>query len=475
MNKAKLNAGKQVLLLFPPFNDYAFGDKWEETESILPPLGLLYLATPLLKENYDVELMDLNVDKLEKRQFIKIVKDKDFILISCFTDSFENVQKIIKDIRKVNKKVFIICGGPHCTISKKNINGSDLTVMGEAEGYITKILNLLWLSEPLENIPGLIYKKNGRTIRNPGIMKVNNFDLSKPPALELAQNKKYGRLFGSRVKIAPVMSSRGCPFRCTYCTFKFNKYRERTIKSVIEEIKHLVKKGFKYIVFCDDNFLLNKRRVHSIMDIIIKEKIKVKIIVQGRVDSADYKLYEKLRRAGVIMIMFGIESANQDVLDFYNKQVSVDKIRKAVKIANKVGLLTFGYFIIGAPMETYKHFESNKKLVNGIPLDFTLVSVLTYLIGTKLWDEAYEKGLIKEDEISVMANKKLSNFSYKELVDVRDKFVEDFYKSPRRILRIVYKVWRMGLLSLFIRGLLNRKLYQYASNPYVLENNNKVK
>lgn len=475
MNKAKLNADRQVLLLFPPFGHYAFGDKWEETESILPPLGLLYLATPLLKENYDVELMDLNVDKLEKRQFIKIIKDKDFILISCFTDSFENVQKIIRDIRKVNKKVFIICGGPHCTISKKNINGSDLTVIGEAEGYITKILNLLWLSEPLKDIPGLIYEKEGKVIRNPGIMKVDNLNLSRPPALDLAKNKKYGHLFGSRVKIAPVMSSRGCPFKCSYCTFKFNKYRERTIKNVIEEIKNLVKKGFKYIIFCDDNFLLNKRRVHRIMDAIIEEKIRVKIIVQGRVDSVDYKLYKKLRRAGVIMIMFGIESANQDVLDFYNKQVSVDKIKEAVKTANKVGLLTFGYFIIGAPMETYKHFGNNKKLVNSIPLDFTLVSILTYLIGTKLWDDAYEKGLIEENEVSVAANKKLSNFSYKELVDIRDRFVEDFYKNPRRILRIVYKVWRMGLLPLFIRGLLNRKLYQYASNPYVPENNNKAK
>ena len=188
------------------------------------------------------------------------------------------------------------------------------------------------------------------------------------------------------------------------------------------------------------------------MDMIINEKLKVRIIIQGRVDSADYELYRKLRKAGVFLIAFGIESANQDVLDFYNKRTNPEVIRTAVSLANKVGILTFGWLMIGAPMETREYFERDLKFVNDIKLDLTYVCTLKYVKGTSLWDDARKKGLIKDDKPD-FDNKELSPVTRKELRVIREGLVKSFYKNPKRIARIFLKFIRLGLFSLAVNSL----------------------
>ena len=205
MNSAK---GRNVLLIQPSFSGYAFGDKWKETESLTPPLGLMYLASPLISAGYNVRFIDLNVNKFERKKFIKQIKDNDFILISCYTDSLSSAKKIINDVKRFNNNTIILCGGPHCNMSEEYINGSHVTAIGEAEAYITRILNAIRFKKSLKGIPGLIYKKNGRVVRNPGIMKVEDLDLSKFPALELVDNKNYGSFAGFKIPFAPIMSSR---------------------------------------------------------------------------------------------------------------------------------------------------------------------------------------------------------------------------------------------------------------------------
>lgn len=442
----------KVLLLFPPTNKYAFGEEWEETDLILPPLGLLYLASPLIKKGYDVEFIDLNVDRFEKKEFDGIVEEKDFILISCYTSSLNNTEKLIKGIREINKKTYILCGGPHCNIFKKMPEGADYSIIGEAERNIDKLLESIWFKKSLKNFPGLIYKKEGNLTQNPGVMLVNDLDLSENPAIDLIKNKNYGKFAGLKIRIAPILSSRGCPHRCSYCTFKLHpRYRERSVNSIFNEIKQLEEKGYKFIFFSDDNFLFNKHRVEKMMDKIIEEKIKIKFVFQARVDTVDYGLYKKLRKAGVILILFGIENACQDVLDFYNKQVKVDKIREAVEIANKVGIMTVGYLMIGSPIETRKHFEINKRFFSEIPLDLCTVSILNYAKGTKLWEDAYKKKLIEKNQFDVLADEKLSNFSYKELQDFKENFIKEFYSNPLRLIRIFFKTSKLGLLPYFIK------------------------
>ena len=118
---------KNVLMIHPPFKSYAFGKAWERTESATPPLGLMYLASPLVKNGFNVDFIDFNIDKLNKKDFIERVKKNDFFLISCYTHLLHNAKKIMRDIRRFNKNAVIICGGPHCIMEQEFIQGSDIT------------------------------------------------------------------------------------------------------------------------------------------------------------------------------------------------------------------------------------------------------------------------------------------------------------------------------------------------------------
>lgn len=463
----------KILLIHAPFRDFLLSKNWRKMESLAPPLGLMYLAAPLLKEGYKVELIDFNIDKLSKKKFRQKVLSSDFIGISCYSDSLKNVKEIIKFIRNVKKGAFIFCGGPYCNLTGNFIEGANLITRGEAETYISDVIKKLITKKPLLSIPGLVYKDGRKIVKTRGIMRVEELDKSILPDLSLAKNKDYGHFFGLKIpNLIGIMSSRGCPFDCSYCTHNQGqgaKYRERSVKNVIAEIKDLVYRGYKYLIFYDDNFLMNRPRVEKIMDEIIRQKWDLKIICQGRVDSGNEAFYQKLRLAGVAMIMFGVESANQDVLDFYNKRIKIETIKKAVDLANKVGILTFGYFIIGAPMETKEYFKNDLEFINKIKLDFVNINILGYYQGAKLWQDAYSKGLIKKDETIVWANEKLANFSYIDLCKIKEKMIRDIYLDPKRLLRVIYKAYKLDELHLLIEAIMkiNKHFLTFINNPFV--------
>lgn len=156
MNDNKNHApGKRVLMLFPPFHNHFYGEKWKKSESIFPPLGLLYIATPLFKAGYKLKIVDLQVDSLNEQQYFDHLKYSDYILISCFTFAFENIQKIIRDIKTTNDKTKIICGGPYCNETKKHVENADYTLYGEVDLVIVQLLELISANKSLADIPGL--------------------------------------------------------------------------------------------------------------------------------------------------------------------------------------------------------------------------------------------------------------------------------------------------------------------------------
>jgi radical SAM superfamily enzyme YgiQ (UPF0313 family) len=199
------------------------------------------------------------------------------------------------------------------------------------------------------------------------------------------------------------------------------------------------------------------------MDKIISKKFNIKIGFQTRVDVADWALFKKLKEAGVILLAFGIESANQDVLDFYEKRTKVEKIKEAIVLANKAGIMTYGNIIIGAPIETNDHIESNEKFLREVPLDFIGVHVLNHIYGSPLWQEAYEKGMISKNEIIVPADERLSNFSYENLIELQNRITKTFYKNPKRIIRLIYKIIKVFGMSYILKV-----IYMYFSKAIYL-------
>jgi anaerobic magnesium-protoporphyrin IX monomethyl ester cyclase len=461
---------KNILLIHSPFKKLSFGDHWQGTESLAPPLGLMYLATPLIGKGYAIDFLDMNVDRITKQEFKNIILKNSIIGLTTYSDSLKNVKKIITMIRTINPKAVILCGGPYCNLSKKYIEGSDLVFVGEAESLICEILEAKLSRGSLEEFPGLIYNENGVIRRTDGILELKDLDANHP-SLELAKAKLYGYFFNHKIlNITGIMSSRGCPFQCTYCTHKgILNYRERSVHHVVKELKELSQKGFKYIIFYDDNFLLNKKRVVQIMNHIVKEKLKIKMIVQGRVESADMEFYRLLRKAGVVMIMFGIENANQDILDFYKKGTNIETIKRAIELCNKSGIITFGYMILGAPMENKEHFMQNKKFVNAVALDYININILGYYQGSKLWHDAVNAGLINENETVVYANQDLSQYSYEEWWRLKTELLDHFYSKKTRILRFGYKLLKLGMLPDIVKILWHARgnLFTKFKSPFI--------
>jgi len=468
---------KKILMIQPPFKELKFGNEWEGTDTLAPPLGLMYLGTPLINEGFDVKFIDFNVDKFSESEFLKFISDSDFLLLSCFSSTIKNIYKIINIAKKVNPSIYIICGGPYPKLTGNHILGSDLTVIGEAEDFITIIIEKIINKDSLSDIPGLIYKKGGKIIKNKGFLLIKDLDSSKSSEKILAKGKDYGYFFGYKIKgLSGIMTSRGCPFNCYFCThrgvFDSKQVRKRSVENIVSELKELQSNGTKYVIFYDENFLLDKKRVMELMDRIIEEKIKLKFVIQGRVDSADFDLYKKLYKAGVMMILLGIENANQDVLDFYNKGINIEQIEKAIILANKVGIFTMGYFMIGSPVEEKEHFNVNKKFIKKMPLDAIYISILAYEEGSFLWSKAVKEGKIRKDQITVNANESLSNYSYNEWLKMKDELYKGFY-SPSRITRFFYKAAKADILIAFTKFFWNgkkglfgkRKTSFYIGNP----------
>ncbi len=198
------------------------------------------------------------------------------------------------------------------------------------------------------------------------------------------------------------------------------KYITRSTKNIIEELKEIEKQGYRYVAFVDDCFLANIKQAKEVFKQIIKEKISLKYyITAARVDSADDQLYQIMRQAGVVFIQFGLESGNQDVLDFYNKKTNVKKIRYAVNLSNRNGFYTVGTFIFGAPFETEKHFRKTLKFAKTLPLVSVSFVPLKYMAGSEIWYDAVKHGKISPDEyvISASSEKSLSMFSKTELIN----------------------------------------------------------
>ncbi len=184
----------------------------------------------------------------------------------------------------------------------------------------------------------------------------------------------------------------------------------------------------------DDTFLADEKRADKIIDKLIENKIDAEIYIQGaRVDTAKRETYNRMKKAGVKHLYYGLESGNQDVLSFYNKCATIDQVKKAINLSNEIGFFTVGTFILGAPIETKKHLEQTIQFACSLPLDAVIFTILTYKYGSPLWEEAVKQDKIKEsDGYTVVSDSKkgLGNLTREQLEDFYRKAIFSFYLRP---------------------------------------------
>lgn len=451
---------KFSLLQIPPgyeFNNNV--DIPQKISSYHPPLGLLYIGQVLEDEGHKVEVIDFLAEKYPLKTLINNLPSTDVIGITIFSSSYkESLEggkytyaykesaKVADFIKKFDSKLPILIGGPHCTIQPEKslieIPSADISLEGDGEEVIKEIVKALKGTKPLSDLPGVYYRENNKIKKGKPAKIIENLDVIPFPARHLVDKYDYGKTLKSyffKQRFTSIITGRGCPYNCSFCTrnaLGYRIFRKRSVENVVNEIQEINEK-YDSVMIVDDTFLADEKRADQIIDKLIELEMDIEIYIQGaRVDTANRSTYNKMKKAGVKHLYYGLESGNQDVLDFYNKSATVEQIRKAIALSNEIGFFTVGTFILGAPLETKKHIEKTIQFACSLPLDAVIFTILTYKYGSPLWAEAVKEGKIQEsDGYTVVADSKkgLGNLTRQQLEDYYRKAIFSFYLRPRYI------------------------------------------
>jgi radical SAM superfamily enzyme YgiQ (UPF0313 family) len=431
-----------------------------------PPLGLLYLGAILEQEGHKVEVIDCYAEKISREKLENYLQSSDAVGMSVLGDDYIASVGISRMIKEIDPDIPLIIGGPHSTFFKEralnDISHADISVIGEGEHVILDLVRYLKGTEKLSNIHGIYYRDNGSIKSGKPLKVIDNLDNIPFPARHLVDKYEYGGFpFGYQLKkkVTSIITSRGCPFRCRFCARYSNfieewGFRKRSFENVVKEMQELNNK-YRSVWIVDDNFLADSKRAHKIFDKLLESGIDMDLLIEGaRTDSVDRELYKKMKKAGVTFISYGIESGNQDILDFYNKENNLNKIREAVKLAREMGFFLSASFILGAPPETKQHIKNTIKFACSLPIDIASFAPLGYIKGSRLWVEAVENNKISKDSFIEIADseKGLGNFTREEIKSYTIQAYKTFYLRPSYLLSQISRSISRNDFSLLFKG-----------------------
>ncbi len=464
------------------------GNQKEDSKHVmLPPLGLLYLGAVLENEGHKVEILDYSVKNISKEQLKNSLMSSDAIGMTIQTIDFKPPNDISKMIKDLDYNIPLIIGGPHCTFVQKqslhDIPLADISVIAEGEHVILELAKFIQGKKKLGEIHGIYYRDNGSIFSGKPFKVINNLDSLPFPARHLVEKNEYGDSphgYQLKRKVTSLISSRGCPCNCRFCTRYANMiegwgFRQRSAENILREFEE-IDEMYGSINVVDDNFLADKKRAHEIFDGLIKMGKKTEMVIHGaRVDSADKELYQKMKKTGVKYLYFGIESGNQEVLDYYKKNITLSQIRNAVKLSRKMNFVTMGSFIFGAPMETGEHIENTIKFACSLPLDFANFVPLKYIKGSQIWKEAVESKKISDDSDTffALADKDigLGNLTRNELLEYTIKAFYRFYNRPTYLIGQMYRSISRNDFKFLLNGLrflfFAKKEVSFVQNRYL--------
>ncbi|MBU2639833.1 MAG: B12-binding domain-containing radical SAM protein [Nanoarchaeota archaeon] len=321
----------------------------------------------------------------------------DVVGITIITAKYGIAKKIAKKLKEINPKIKIVVGGIHPTsLPEETVKEEefDIVVRGEGEVSFYNLIESLEKKKPLKNVKGITYKVNKKIIENLPELRVEDINSLPSPEWDLFYKWEefHPNSFGS------IISSRGCPYDCTFCASKRlwgRKVRFRTPKNIFDEVKNTHKKyGTTIFRFNDDTFTLDNKRTTEFCNMLIHEKLNIKWGCDTRVDSIDLPLLKLMKKAGCFQVCFGIESGSKEILKVIKKGINLDKVRTAFKLTKKAKLESVGYFMMGFPTETKKQVWDTIRLCDEIKPDIFRWSLATPFVGTELYEIAKERNLL---------------------------------------------------------------------------------
>lgn len=366
------------------------------------PLGIGYLVGSL-QQSHDVKAYHYDNKKTAINEIQGIIKYFRPHIIGMTCNSFNRgcIREFITLLKSIERNVAIVVGGVHATFCYDQMlteYGADIVVIGEGENTFKEMCNAIQNKIPLSSIRGIAYKENGKVILTSCADPVKNIDDLPMP------DYSYAQPFMEQSKIGYIITSRGCPVRCNFCStssYWGQRVRMYSASRVVDEMEMLISK-FKVekIFFHDDTFNLGTERVKAICKEIMDRKVQVDWACSCRVTPVSEEMIACMVEAGCRHICWGIESGSEEILKRINKKITLSQIRNAYELSNKSSnvMSTGAFTMVGNPGESYKTIQDTVTFLNSIPMtDCPSTSILYVLPGTLLYEDLKKEGYIRDE------------------------------------------------------------------------------
>ncbi len=370
--------------------------KWNQMVNSYPSLGLGYLAAVLERRGDEVRIFDFGLDPrrpLEDEVHDVLAFRPDVIGLTAMTTSYHSAEEAMSLLRAGTNAPMVL-GGPHATVfparTLQEQPALDYLVFGEGEETMLELMEVIEGRRDPAAVAGLCYRRAGEVICNPARPLIRDLDALPFPARHLFQLERYPLYAPDGGRMLTVLTSRGCPYNCSYC-FKGivgRTYRQRSPENLMQELKELIRTyGIRNFYFIDDLFTLDVKRLNVLLDMMIAEGLDIRWQCLARVDRVTPELLRKMAAAGCRQIHYGIESGNQEILDRVGKRITLEQVRQAVRWTAEAGIRSKGYFMLGLPGDTEETMEQTIQFAASLDLDDAMFSLTTPFPGTRLWEE----------------------------------------------------------------------------------------
>jgi anaerobic magnesium-protoporphyrin IX monomethyl ester cyclase len=422
------------------------------------PLGIGYLAAILEENQYEVDVIDCQALGLSYGGFESEISKRlpNIVGITSTTLTYKSALRIAKIAKEVYPSCLTVLGGCHATFwddkALQECPYLDIVVRKEGEKTLLELVGRLRVGKDFYDVLGITCRKGKEILRNPDRPYIEDLDSLPFPAHHLwpiERLRKYGKV------IFPLVTSRGCVYWCNFCSavrMFGRRFRMRSPTNVVDELEFLNKKyGADQFTFYDDAFTVDQSRVEKICMEIQNRKLRIKWDCGTRVDMVTKDLLQKMRKAGCIAVWLGVESGSQRVIDAMGKGFTLEKTKKAFKLAKEAGIMTIASVVLGFPGETRETAWETIRLVEEINPEDIGYYVATPYPGTPMADYVKKMGWLKITDFDKYDTAtpifELPTLRMRELREIREQALQKFYLRPTYVLRMFAKGGMYGFSS----------------------------
>ena len=357
-------------------------------DEVYPPLGIGILGAELELRGYEVRLLDDSIDEIEELR--AGMEWADVVGISSLTPNARRARELGK-IAKEEIGRFVIMGGPHPTTNPEyflEVGAADICVQGEGDVTLPEVLENIDTPENWENIEGITFMRDGEQVKTPRRALVRKLDELPFPAYHLYDVPKYMRLMVNPG--VTIMTSRGCPYACTFCDAEMTprQYRSMDPVKTVDLIEFILKKyNPPQIAILDDLFTIQRKRVIAICKEIVRRGLYFEWSCESRLDTMDFEMLRWMKKAGCVKIYYGLESGSPDVLVSLKKGLTLEKVLRGAKLNHEVGMYFKFFIIYGFPNERPIDHRMTEEIVRKAKPNSVCAGLLQPIPGTEIYEQ----------------------------------------------------------------------------------------